>query len=103
MQEQKINRGKQHIYPAGSIQDIMILENRHNVAGSISYQIGNRPMVTIQIRPNEPGTPIINIDGLSLLIRNNLPSSIYCVWHNIKPLILSNQSHYNTARKTYLI
>ena len=74
-----IAAGGNHVFPAGTLQEDLELDNRHNVAGNVQYRIANRRLVTVPIVPNEEQW-IRGINGQQLSVTNNLPNSLYCVY-----------------------
>lgn len=78
--ELHIMAGQTHVFPAGVIQDAVSLDNRHNVAGTVSYQIGGQPGVNVPITPNAGPVAVRDINGQMLAITNNLPNSLYVVF-----------------------
>ncbi|GGX93455.1 hypothetical protein GCM10007160_21290 [Litchfieldella qijiaojingensis] len=79
MSEVRIPSDGQHVFPAGQLDENLELENRHNVAGSVLYQIATRPVVTINMTPNEEYR-VQGINGQQLTVTNHLPNSLYCRW-----------------------
>ncbi|WP_422091172.1 hypothetical protein [Tenacibaculum ovolyticum] len=77
--ETRINAGANATFTPEQVTRKMLIENRHNVEGNIQYRIGIAPIVTVQVKPNEP--PIeINHPSSDLIIWNNLANSIYCIY-----------------------
>ncbi|MBI2261450.1 MAG: hypothetical protein HYU62_07265 [Caulobacterales bacterium] len=77
--ETRIGAGATYVFPAGALDEQVRLENRHNVAGQVTYQIAAQPAVNIQIQPNQENT-INQIRAQSLTIINGLPNSLYAVY-----------------------
>jgi hypothetical protein len=79
--EFQILAGKSHIFPARTVENQMLLENRHNTSGTVTYQIAGHPQVhTIQMTPNQEDYRIAGVNGLQLTVINNLPSTLYCLY-----------------------
>ncbi len=79
MPEIRINAGATYVFAAGTLGDTVTLDNRHNVAGNVQYQIAAQPLTTMPIAPN--GHDVVNnIHGQQLTVVNQLPNSLYCVW-----------------------
>lgn len=79
MTEQRINAGAAHVFPAGTLNDTLQLENRHNVAGTVQYQIAAGMVINVPIVANADHT-INNIHGQQVTVTNLLPNSLYCVY-----------------------
>ena len=75
----RIDAGTNHIFPQGTLQNQMELDNRHNVQGPVNYQIAAQPLVNIPMQPNQEYY-IQNIHGQQVRVWNNLPNSLYCVY-----------------------
>ena len=80
MPELRIDAGANHIFPADQLENQLELDNRHNVAGNVVYQIGARPAVTMPIKVGDERYYIRNINGLQLSVTNQLPNSLYAIW-----------------------
>lgn len=74
----QIRAGANHVFPAAPNMQAIEVDNRHNVAGSITYQIQGRGAVQVPMRVNEDTLTIPNIHGLQTTVTNNLAASIYC-------------------------
>lgn len=68
-----------HVFPAGLIPGDLELDNRHNVAGPVQYQIGAAPTVTVPIAPNVT-YEVKNIHQQQVTVSNGLPNSLYCLY-----------------------
>ncbi|EPC03676.1 hypothetical protein L861_19270 [Litchfieldella anticariensis FP35 = DSM 16096] len=79
MPEVRIAPGAVHVFPTGQLDENLELENRHNVAGPVMYQIAVRPVVTINMTPDEE-YQVQGVNGQQLTVTNNLPNSLYCRW-----------------------
>lgn len=79
MPEVRINPGAVQLFPAHQLDDRLELDNRHNVGGNVSYQIGAAPTVTVPIIPNAEYV-VRNIRGQQVTVTNNLPNTLYAVW-----------------------
>ncbi len=80
MPELRLNAGVVHVFPAGQLADQLELDNRHNVAGNVVYQIGVAPTVTMPIRVGDERYYIRNIRGQQLTVTNQLANSLYAIW-----------------------
>ena len=77
--ETRIGAGATYVFPAGVLDDRVDLQNRHNVAGQVTYQIAAQPAVNIQVQPNQEYA-INHIRAQTLTITNGLPNSLYVVY-----------------------
>ncbi|MDQ3125486.1 MAG: hypothetical protein M3Q74_07755 [Pseudomonadota bacterium] len=77
--ETRIGAGATYVFPAGALDDQVELDNRHNAAGQVTYQIAAQPAVNIQVQPNQEYT-INHIRAQSLTITNGLPNGLYVVY-----------------------
>lgn len=78
--ELRIMAGQTYAFPTGQIPDGVSLDNRHNVPGTVSYQIGLQPVVDVPITPNAGPVAVRDVNGQMLTITNNLPNSLYVVF-----------------------
>jgi hypothetical protein len=79
MSEIRIAPGATHVFAAGQLEEVLELENRHNVNGVVQYQIGARAWVNINMAPNME-FQIQGINGQQLSVVNGLSNSLYCRW-----------------------
>ena len=80
MPERQILTGANVLIPANTIPGNASLDNRHNVAGNVSYQIGAAPQVNVPLQTNEDPTPVPGVNNQTLRVINGLTSSIYVVY-----------------------
>lgn len=79
MPTQSIASGANFVFGAGTINAGCELDNRHNVAGDVRYQIGVQPQVTIPMVPNgEYRVP--NVNGEQFSVHNGLPNTLDVVY-----------------------
>lgn len=78
--ETRISSGQNKIFPPGIVNNNLTLDNRHNVAGTIQYQIAAQPVVTVPVQPNDDDIIINGVNGQQVRVLNNLPASIYAIY-----------------------
>lgn len=76
--ETAIAAGATYVFPANVLADHVELDNRHNVSGSVTYQIGAQPAVKVPIQPNQQ-YQINQIGSQALSVANGLPNTLYVI------------------------
>ncbi|MET0274551.1 MAG: hypothetical protein ABW360_16310 [Phenylobacterium sp.] len=79
MAEQRINSGANFVFPVGVVPAGAQLDNRHNVIGNVTYQIGAAPAVVIPMVPDQDYS-VPGVNGQLFAVTNGLPNSLYVVY-----------------------
>lgn len=75
MADYYVPAGQLRVFGAGTFAGDAVLDNLHNVAGPVTYQIGAAPAATIPMAVNED-TVTLPVNGQQLTITNGLPSEL---------------------------